>query len=97
MSTWTGVRLRRRRCAGTTEDAFGPIADYGGGHPIVLSHVFETMARVLRHTRRPNGAATLRRLADRVWAAAERGVEDSDRLRLLAGLHARVADAGGTG
>ena len=74
------------------EDAFGPIADYGGGHPIVLCHVFDTMAQVLRHTRRPDDAATLRRLADRVWASAERSVKDDERRRLLARLHARVAD-----
>jgi uncharacterized membrane protein len=84
-----------RTFAQLAEDAFGPIADYGGGHPIVVSHVFETIEHVLRHTRRPNDAATLRRLADRVWAAAERSVEDHQRRRLLAGLHARVADAAG--
>ena len=60
---------------------------------MVLSHVFETIEHVLRRTRRSNDAATLQRLADRIWAAAERGVEDDERRRLLARLHARVTEA----
>lgn len=79
-----------RTFAQLAEDAFGPIADYGGGHPIVLSHVFETIEHVLRHARRPNDAATLRRLADRVWDTADRSVDDRERRHLLSQRHARI-------
>jgi uncharacterized membrane protein len=71
-------------------EAFGPIADYGGGHPIVLANVFATLERILRHTRRGDDAATLRHLADRMWSTADRSIEDAEQRRLLTQLHARV-------
>jgi uncharacterized membrane protein len=75
------------------DNAFGPIADYGGGHPLVLATVFATLERVVRHTRRVDDVATLRRLADRLWSAADRSVDDDEQRRQLARLHARVRSA----
>jgi uncharacterized membrane protein len=82
-----------RTFAELAEDAFGPIADYGGAHPVVCAHVFDTMGRVMRHTRRAKDAATIRRLADRFWGAVDRSIEDEERRALLMGLYTSVRRA----
>lgn len=91
-----GIRVVTAPCtfAQLAEEAFGPIADYGGGHPLVLANVFATLERLLRHTRRVNDAATLRRLADRLWVTADRSVEGEEQRRLLTRRYARVQSAG---
>jgi hypothetical protein len=51
------------------------------------------MARIVRRTSRPEDAAAIQRLADRIRAAADRTLEDPARRQLIAQGYERVRAA----